>query len=83
MEQLPLQEWLIDGVLPKGGSAVLFGESGTGKTFTALDWSFHIGLGRPWLGRAVKQGDVVYVAGEGGSGYRDRVIAWSPSHYQC
>jgi hypothetical protein len=80
IETLPSLEWLIDGVLSKGGSAVLFGDSGTGKTFVALDWAFSIALGQPWFGRVVRHGPVVYVAGEGRSGYCARVLAWKREH---
>src|SRR4051794_39667006 len=55
---------LIDGLLPKTGLTVLYGESGAGKTFVTLDLACHIAAGRPWRGMAVEQGVVVYVAAE-------------------
>src|SRR2546422_8198989 len=39
----------------------LFRSSGGGKTFVSLDWALCIATGKPWRGRAVKRGPVVYV----------------------
>jgi hypothetical protein len=74
--RLPPVEWLIDGMLEVGAQAVLFGPSGEGKTFVAIDWALCVGTGRPWQERMVKQGPVVYVVAEGGRGIRRRVAAW-------
>ncbi len=69
-------EWLIKGVLPKSDLAVIFGPSGSGKSFVALDVAIAIARGVSWRGRRVRQGKVVIVAAEGGSGVQLRLKAY-------
>jgi hypothetical protein len=71
---------LINGVLDLDTTAWLIGESGSYKSFIALDLAAHVGLGRPWRGREVAQGDVVYIVAEGARGMRLRVDAWEREH---
>jgi len=68
--------WIIKNVLPKGELAVLFGESGSGKSFAILDMVAAIARGVPWRGHKVKQGRVAYIAAEGAGGFRKRAIAY-------
>lgn len=74
------QTWLIKGVLPLAELGILFGASGSGKTFVALDIAFAVSMGLPWRGRRVKQGKVVIIAAEGGSGIGRRGEAYSHYH---
>jgi len=67
--------YLIDEVLESGSMIVTYGDSNTGKTFIALDQAYHIAAGKPWNGHAVRQGGVVYVASEGGTGFYKRIEA--------
>jgi archaellum biogenesis ATPase FlaH len=68
---LPPPQYLIEGELVEGSLHVLFGASGIGKSFVALDYALTI----------AEQGhDVIYCAGEGQSGYADRVMAWRKHH---
>ena len=73
-------EWLIKGVLPKSDLAVIFGPSGSGKSFVALDLAMAIGRGVSWRGRRVRQGKVVIVAAEGGSGVQLRLKSYQRHH---
>jgi len=66
---------LIKGLLDQGVMTILYGESGTGKTFVALDMAYHIATGRDWGGMRVTQSGVVYVAAEGGRGIKRRALA--------
>lgn len=73
---LPPQRWLIEGILPEGEYSVLWGPSGQGKSFVALDWAASIALGRPWQGEyKTLKAPVIYIAAEGGSGMQKRVKA--------
>lgn len=74
--------FLIDGILPAGGFSVLFGPSGVGKSFLALDWALCIAAGRPWYGNGTKPGWVLYIAAEGRSGLGVRVQAWQQARRQ-
>ena len=73
----PAPQWIIKGVLPRAELVVLFGESGSGKTFAALDLAAAIGRGIEWRGHRVKQGHVVYICAEGAGGFRNRVKAYA------
>lgn len=67
--------WMIKGFLPRAELAVLFGESGSGKSFLALDVAVDIAMGTPWRGRVTRKGRVVYIAAEGAGGFRNRLKA--------
>lgn len=70
-------EWLIKGWLQSKALIMLHGPSGVGKSFTMLDMSMRVAIGLDnWMGCKVKQGFVVYLAGEGHYGMRARVAAW-------
>jgi hypothetical protein len=64
----PAPTWLIDGILQQNSTAVLYGQSGLGKSLLALSLSVHIAAGMAWNGRAVESGPVVYLAYEGEAG---------------
>jgi len=68
--------WLIKHVMPAESIGMLYGASGTFKSFIALDAALHVAHGLPWLGRKTQQGPVVYIAAEGGTGLWPRVHAW-------
>jgi hypothetical protein len=74
------QPGLIDGQLPATGILVVYGESGAGKSFVALNASCCIGAGRPWHGHEVERGIVIYVAAENPKSIRRRIWAWKQRH---
>lgn len=77
MDNPPPPDWLVKGYIERGTLAILFGEPATGKSFVAIDIAQHIARGVDWNGRRVKQGGVVYVAGEGHKGIARRMKAAS------
>lgn len=79
-ENRPPRQWLIPGILPKEGIALLFGPPGCGKSFLTMAWSLCISTGRQWLGHSVLQGPVAYIAGEGSFGIGPRLRAWKTFH---
>jgi len=77
IDALPDPEWLIDGVMIKNTLCQMYGPSGEFKSFVAFDQALSVATGKPWLGKyEVAQSKVVYVAGEGGLGYKQRQRAW-------
>lgn len=68
--------WLVKGWIPAYSTSMIFGESGAGKTFVALDIACCIATGRSWCGLNVKQGLAAYLAGEGNYGIRQRLASW-------
>lgn len=69
-------QWAVKHVIPEGCVGMLFGASGAFKSFIAIDYALHRSYGMNWLGKKTKQGRVVYLAAEGGSGILRRVKAW-------
>lgn len=68
--------YLIDDVMDMGSMVVTYGDSNVGKTYVVLDQARCIASGADWCGHKVKQGLVVYVASEGGSGFYKRIEAY-------
>ncbi|WP_161978356.1 AAA family ATPase [Sphingomonas oligophenolica] len=72
--------WLVKNLFPQQGVVLIYGHSGSGKTFFVLDIALHVALGWAWAGRRVRQGLVIYLAAEGASGLRNRVAAFRRHH---
>lgn len=69
--------WLIKNFMPKATLGVLYGESGSGKSFLAYDLCAAIARGiDEWCGKRVKQGRVLIVVAEGEQGFRQRIQAY-------
>jgi hypothetical protein len=67
-------EWLVHGLLPKVGKALLVGQWGTYKTFVALDLARAVMTKTSFAGRSVhRQGGVLLIAAEGHSEVRLRL----------
>lgn len=79
MLHMPKEEFLVKRLIPRQGFGVLYGASGSLKSFIALDLSYAVALGRPWAGRGVTGGSVVYVAAEGASGLTKRIAGIAES----
>lgn len=73
--ELPAPEWLIDGIIPRGGVVGLYGPPGEGKSFVGLDMAVCVSAGIPWQGHDTYGGMAVYIAAEGGVGITKRVKA--------
>jgi hypothetical protein len=71
---------LVDGLLGTTAMTVLYGESGSGKTFVAVDLASHVAAGKPWRGMDVEQGVVIYVAAESPTSIERRIWAWKRRH---
>ena len=72
--------YLVKGIIPRGGLIVIWGPPKCGKSFWTFDLMMHVALGWKYRGRRVRQGAVVYLALEGGNGFRARVEAWRQRH---
>jgi AAA domain/CHC2 zinc finger len=73
---------LIEDLLDEGALSVIYGDSGSGKTFAALDTAFHVSAGLSWNGKKVKRGLVVYVAAEGGRRIKRRIAALKKRYHE-
>ena len=76
MAPTPLR-WLIKGILPETGAALVAGQWGTFKTTVALDVSVSVMTGLPFAGRhrVKRRGAVLYIALEGESMLSARLAA--------
>jgi phage/plasmid primase-like uncharacterized protein len=73
--------WLVKRWIQSQALVMVHGPSGGGKTFVVLDWCLRMANGtEDWAGHKVRQGNVVYLAGEGHHGLRGRVAAWKHHH---
>lgn len=72
---LPAASWLVKGVLPTTGLAVIYGPSGSGKSFLALDLVNCIASGTGWYGKKTRRAQVIYCALEGEGGMSNRLRA--------
>ena len=74
---LPPTTWLLEDLIPERSMTLIYGPPGSGKTFFALDVCLSIAHGIQWLEKSeVRQGIVIYIAGEGVGGLRKRLRAW-------
>ena len=71
--------WLIKGVLPQKGLAIVYGAPGSGKSFFVIDLVAHISAPQlvKWRDRKAETGGVAYCFLEGGFGAHNRISALS------
>ena len=72
--------WIVKGLVPDADIAVVFGESGSGKSFFVFDLVCSVARGVTWRGKRVRQGRVIYIAAEGASHFRTRIQAYKTHH---
>jgi hypothetical protein len=80
IKSAPGADYMIKGLIPSQGFGVIYGASGTFKSFIALDMAYHIALGRPWAGRRVSKGVALYIAAEGMAGMAKRIDGFRSAH---
>ncbi|RUV41398.1 AAA family ATPase [Mesorhizobium sp. M1A.T.Ca.IN.004.03.1.1] len=87
MCNLPEPEWLVEGLIQKRSTALMFGKSNSFKSFLAIDIGLSVDTGQDWHGNAagagsiVSSGGVLFVATEGANGVgRLRIPGWYDHH---
>ncbi|NDH55062.1 MAG: hypothetical protein EBY24_24515, partial [Betaproteobacteria bacterium] len=71
------QTWLCKGVVPSATLGVLYGASGSGKTFIAFDLMAALARGIDWRGHKVPQkAQVLWIAAEGVEDMRKRGLGY-------
>ena len=68
--------WIVKGLVPNAALGVIYGASGSGKSFFVLDLIAAVARGIPWRGRKVKQARACWLAAEGQEDMRKRVQAY-------
>lgn len=74
--------FLIRDVLEADSMALIFGDPGCGKSFVGIDIACCVASGTDWHDFGIKQGPVVYIAGEGHNGLKRRFKAWEIANGQ-
>jgi hypothetical protein len=74
------RDYLVKGLLPSNGLIIIWGPPKCGKSFWTTDLGLHISLGWKYRGRRVQQAIIVYIALEGGVGFRRRIEAYKRHH---
>jgi hypothetical protein len=77
-------KWMIPDFLVEDSYAMIFGATGTFKTFLALDIALQVATGGAgdtamWP-KVIAQGKVLFIAGEGRAAVAKRVTAWEKIH---
>ncbi|MBF6024848.1 AAA family ATPase [Lysobacter niastensis] len=68
--------WLVRDYVETDSLALMFGDPGCGKSFTAIDLACCVATGTSWHGRRTTPGPVFYIAGEGQNGLARRFAGW-------
>lgn len=68
-------KWCIPGLLPKQGTAAIYGPTGSGKTFFAVHLALSKAAGLPWFGPRMEVGTAVYLITEDRPGVEARAVA--------
>ncbi|MBR0043924.1 MAG: AAA family ATPase [Synergistaceae bacterium] len=78
MDNYQSTKWLIKKWIPENSQCMMFGASGKGKSFIALDMAASIACYDlpDWYGLKLKHGGVLYLCGEGNHGLIKRLIGW-------
>ena len=66
VKEFPPLEFLVDGLLPLGGCAMLAAPPKRRKSFLVQDLCLSVATGRPFIGRKTRQGCTLYLALEDG-----------------
>jgi hypothetical protein len=70
------QDFMIEDLMFSGDIGMIYGPSGSGKSFLAVHMGLSIARGVDFLGKATRKGSVIYQAGEGGRGVLKRLKAY-------
>jgi hypothetical protein len=76
----PPPRWIVKDIVPEAQLGVVYGASGSGKSFLVLDLAAAVARGIFWREHRVRQMKVVYVCAEGAGGFRNRVAAYRHQH---
>lgn len=68
-------DWYIDEVIPKAALGLIYGASGSGKSFLAIDMMVAIAQGKTWHGHQSRRARIIYIAAEGVVGVKKRFMA--------
>lgn len=62
--EVPVREFLVDGMIPLRTPCLLSGDGGVGKTLAALQMAISVSTGTSWFGKEVTQGPCIFITAE-------------------
>ena len=68
--------FVVADTIEANALTLLYGSSGSGKSFIAISLGCSVGTGTPWFGKKTTQGPVFIIIGEGKNGILKRIRAW-------
>lgn len=71
---------ILQGAIYPSSDVWFYGQSGSGKSFVAIDMAFRIARGLNWCGRRTVRSPVLYIGLEGENGLRKRILAATQRH---
>ncbi len=78
--ELKSPEYIVRALVEIDQLFGVFGDPGSGKSLAGIDLACCVATGTDFHGKKVKQGAVVYIAGEGKNGLKRRFTAWGIRH---
>lgn len=76
VERQKSNSWVVQDLIAADSVAWIYGAPGSYKSFLAMDMAMSVATGKPWQGRDVSQGSVLFIAAEGGDDIHIRRAAW-------
>ena len=73
---------LVEGIIPSRSLGIFVGDSGLGKSPLLYQLGICVAAGVPFLGRAVKQGTVLYLDFENGTAEVDEIVTTISGHLE-
>lgn len=80
IQERPWPTWIIRDLLPKAELSMVFGPSGSGKSFLVLDMALAVARGVPWVDHDVRQGGVLWLAAEAFGSMKPRSKAYAQAN---
>ncbi len=80
---IPPTEWLVEGLISKGSVSVIVGEGGSKKTYSMMDLSVCLAMGKPWLNFPTTQAGVLWVDEECGVAWMKRRLKQAMNAHQA
>lgn len=80
MSKISGGSFIINGLLQANETGLMYGDSGSKKTFLAIHMACCIAKGMACFGKGVREGLVYYFAAEDPAGVRERVRGWEQAY---
>lgn len=72
--------WIVKDIIPSNSIIMIYGDSGSGKSFASIDLCLSMITNTDWHSYDVKKGAPLYIVGEGINGIEKRTKAWFQHH---